>query len=570
MQNLMAQKLFQRLCNNILTQITLYLSLLVSLLFSGLYLPAHAAEANKATPAIVKPETRKSPEANFIDGNTCLEQSNIACATLALANIPSLSPYAKLLQGSIALKEHRIDDAIRLLLPLQAEKNLNTEASIYLHRQLATSFESLDDVPQAAAHLLQANSLITESSLPDAQIKIDTIHQKIWALLNKQDQSLLISMRGDNTDHDFQGWLDLCLAAKNQDIATSLANWATSYPDHSAVAFAKTLTQNITLTQSKFSLPDNANIALILPLTDEANIIKADAFKQGLEAALSKYKALNVIKNYASTGSQESITEQYTLAKNEGAAYFIAPNFNRTPNEPALIANPNEGNILHVGLWIDDEAKQVVTFANSHAIQHILILATDDASAKQMTDSFSAAWQANLGTNEQSDYITIVALPQDTIVNEAKLFDLKTQIASNNHDMLLLAMSAADAHIIKPYLNISTPTLAFSAINNTPLHNSTLNALRFVDIPFLTTPNNTAFTEYKNASAHLNSNELLRWFALGVDTAQLLMASTQANGNEIIINGLTGELTLDKTGTINRRLSIARFTFNGIELESDH
>ncbi len=218
----MAQKLFQRLFNDILTQITLYLGLLTGLLFGSLYLPAHAAETNKSSPTAIKSEARKSPEANFIDGNECLEQSSIACATLALANIPSLSPYAKLLQGSIALNEHRIDDAMRLLLPLQAEKNLIVDAKVSLHQQLATAFESLDDAPQAIEHLMQAKSAVTASAMPDAQIKIDTIHQKVWALLNKQEQSQLISMRGDNTDNDFQGWLDLCLAAKNQDVVTSV------------------------------------------------------------------------------------------------------------------------------------------------------------------------------------------------------------------------------------------------------------------------------------------------------------------------------------------------------------
>lgn len=563
----MAQKLFQRLFNDILTQITLYLGLLTGLLFGGLYLPAHAAETNKSSPTAIKSEARKSPEANFIDGNACLEQSSIACATLALANIPSLSPYAKLLQGSIALNEHRIDDAMRLLLPLQAEKNLNIEAKVSLHKQLATAFESLDDAPQAIEHLMQAKSAVTASAVPDAQIKIDAIHQKVWALLNKQEQSQLISMRGDNTDNDFQGWLDLCLAAKNQDAVTSVANWATNYPDHSATVFAKTLSQSVNHSQSKFSLPGDASIALILPPADEANITKADAFKQGLEAALSKHKALNAIKIYAGTGSQDSIAEQYALAKSEGAAYFIAPDFNRTHDEAALATHTDDNNILHVGLLMDDEARQIVAFANSHAIQRIVIVTTDDASAKQMADSFRAAWQAGLGTSAENDQITVITLPHDIVSNEVKLLDLKTQIASTNHDMLLLAMSAADTLIIKPYLNISTPTLAFSAVNATLPPSAALNAMRFVDIPFLTAANNPSFTEYKNASADLNSNELSRWFALGVDAIQLLAVSTQANGNEVIINGLTGELTLDKTGNIKRQLSIARFTFNGIELE---
>ena len=105
MQNQMTKKLF----NHILA---------TCLLFSSLYLPAHAETSNK-TPS-EKPDTqiKKSPEANFLDGDTCLKQANTACAKLARAKIPSASAYAKLLQGSIALSEKQTDKALLLLLPL--------------------------------------------------------------------------------------------------------------------------------------------------------------------------------------------------------------------------------------------------------------------------------------------------------------------------------------------------------------------------------------------------------------------------------------------------------------------
>ena len=94
-----------------------------------------------------------------------------------------------------------------------------------------------------------------------------------------------------------------------------------------------------------------------------------------------------------------------------------------------------------------------------------------------------------------------------------------------------------------------------------------LNAVRFVDIPFLLTPNDARFSFYSAETAPLHSNTLIRYFALGVDYVQLLIASTQATDGNRIINGLTGTLTLGKSGQVKRQLSIARFTYDGLVLE---
>lgn len=71
----------------------------------------------------------------------------------------------------------------------------------------------------------------------------------------------------------------------------------------------------------------------------------------------------------------------------------------------------------------------------------------------------------------------------------------------------------------------------------------------------------------KRRLSHLTSNVLLRGYALGVDARQLLIAKQPPSSNELIINGLTGTLTIGKTDAIKRQLAIARFTHNGIEPE---
>lgn len=554
MQNLMTKKLVNAI-------------LATCLLFGSLYLPAFAAEANGAQPAAVKPPVKKSAENYFLEGTRCLQQKKIACATLALANISSLSPYAKLLKGSIAWSESRVDESLLLLLPLQSEKLLIIDAKISLHQHLAKAFASLGDTQQALWHLMQAEAAVISAEQEAKVSHIENTHQEIWALLSNQSQNQLITMRGDNTDNEFQGWIDLSLAAKNQDAATSIASWLTYYPDHNARALAKNLALQSNANASKISPVTQGSIALILPITDEANITQAEAFQQGLQAALTKHGLNNEIKTYISANNLEAIIEQYAQAKSEGATYFIALQLSDDDTPADMASYLDAHHILSIGLPLKHEATRMAKFAASHAMQHLLIINTDSEAAQAMTTSFRAAWQAELGASDQNDQISAITLPDGVTAEELNLFDLKAQVAAIGHDMVVLTMSASDVRTIRPHLNISTPTLAFSDVNDTSSSDTTLNALRFVDIPFLLPTNNVAFTAYKDASANLNSNELLRWFALGVDALQLLAASKQANNSEVIINGLTGELTLDQAGHINRQLSMARFTFNGIKLE---
>jgi len=536
------------------------------LFFSSLYLPAHAETVKKGSPPVTKLQPKKSPEANFLDGNTCLKQAKNACARLALANIPSTSPYAKLLQGTLALSEQQTDKALLLLLPLQTEDNLLTEAKISLHESLANAFEKLDDTQQAVQHLMQAETIITTSATAGAQSRVAQGQQKIWNLISKLDQAELLELRGNNTDNDLQGWIDLCLAARNQDLNSSLASWGASYADHPAQLFAKSLTAISTAqTGTQTSLRSPGSIALITPLANEADAKKADALKLGLETAISKHGLTNEIKIYSSADNKQDIDEIYALARNEGNAYFIIPDFSAAATNNG-IDQADTNNILHISLPVTDEAQAIASFANSHGMQHITVISNSNDTSKLLLNSFQDAWQGKTEGVENNATLNIITLPDDITATSSNLLELKSQIASKNHDMVLLALPAEEAYLVRPHLDISTPTMAFSNVNEitnnaTPL---LLNALRLADMPFLLMADQDKFKDYSSASADLNTNELRRWFALGVDSLQLLIISQQPLDNEVSINGLTGALTINRAGALQRRLSLARFTYNGM------
>ena len=538
------------------------------LLFSSLYLPAHAELANKTPSTKASPQIKKSPEAMFLEGDSCLRQANIACARVTMANIPSTSPYAKLLQGSIALAEKQTDKALLLLLPLQAEENLIPPAKIALHQHLAAAFEDLNDVQQAIQHLIQAETSMAAASAKEAQTGVTAIHEKIWALLNGLKQSELIELRGNNTDYTFQGWIDLRLAANNSDLSNSIAAWNTLYPDHPAQTLAKNLaTASNAKPAAPVNLPSEGSIALIMPLTTEVNAVKAEAFRLGLETALSRLGLQNEIKTYPSTGNPQEIDEVYAQAKNEGNAYFIIPSFNISEAAANKIKHNETNSILYLAPTLDDEALHIVNFAFSRGMQQITIIAIDNAASKLMTVSFQAAWQSRSTHDQGNHAINIITLPDNIIATDNSLFELKSQLAEKMTDMVLLAMTAPEARLVRPHLPISTPAMAYSTANeivDTTASYHPLNAVQLFEIPYLLTTNQAVYKDYETKDANLDSNELLRWFALGVDSLQLLIAGQSLSDHEVSITGLTGILTVDRDGNIKRQLPLARFTHSGL------
>ena len=500
----------------------------------------------------------------FLQGQQYVEQANMGLAALSLTRIPPSSPYAKLLAGNIAAKNAEFDRAFLLLLPLQYKLDFNQTALASLHASLSDAYEKQGDIASALEQLVRRHPYLEDA------LAISRNQQRIWKLLLTQTTADLITMRGESRDTTMQGWIDLSLATKDQDIASSLSSWSNSYPDHTAIEFAKTLV--IAVPESSNSpLAINGNIALILPPAHEAMADKIEAFKLGLRAALSKKNMSNEIKSYSRSNDLDDINTQYAIAKSEGAAYAIAPNFGfaiTRSNPVSLIALNGSFSRQQADLSIQDEAQRIAEFATSNAMQNIAILTTANEPDKKMLQSFVQAWQNERGFSLKIITLTLSAEDAKESFDSNQLMDLKANITSLDQDILVLAMSGHEIRMVRPYLDISMPTIAFSDINmidNDANTNIALNAIYFIDIPFLLAPNNSQFSYYGEPSASLKSNELKRYFALGVDYFQLLSANSV--DNDLIIHGLTGKLSLDHNGRIKRQLSVGKVTYEGVALE---
>ena len=513
----------------------------------------------------IAPQIKKSPQGHFLDALACLKKSDIPCAQLAQASIPSQLPYAKLLAGDIAVVQSDFDLALRLLLPLQAETSLIPEANASLHASLALAYDNQPDPLRA----LEQRTL-AETDLSDTA-DIQANQQHIWASLKSLPKDQLVEMRGESLDTTIQGWIDLALAVQ---AGQSLASWRSAYPDHPAsVDLLKQLgikTENPTAVTNKTN-GLHGKIALLLPFEVDAYYPASDAIERGIVAAQTIAKDDSEIQIYPTHGNKDEIGAIYQQALDEGAKYVIGP---LTRDEvtalsaskivvPTLALNEPEQaasqQSLHsFGLSVDEEANQIADIAHNYGMQNAIIVATDRSVSAHMAQAFADAWKAQDGN------ITL----QLTVSEKTDMSGLKAQIASHPADMILLATNAEDARAIRPYLDPGTATIGFSHIYAGISHDSLdkpLSAIRFVDLPWLLNRDDAAFAAYKPEAADLPQGEMQRWFALGADSYQVLLAL--AGHKVATIYGLSGKIHISATGEITRELSLGLFSNDGIVLE---
>lgn len=526
------------------------------LLFSSLYLSALAETATPVGNAPTKYLIKKSAEAQFSEGSACLAQSNITCAKMALALIPNISPYAKILEGALALQSNQTEQALLALLPVQADETLTVPAQIMLHRTLALAFVNVGDTQQAVHHFINTTSLLKQNPTEDVAKQISANHDQIWQLLKTLKPADLITLRGNNTDSIFQGWIDLSLASQHAINQSYIADWRSLYPDHPAQTFAQNLIENAApATQASTVIASNSTIALVLPTPIEANNEKLQAFKLGLETSANLSNISNPVAVY--------YQDQMQAQEMPSADYFVVPDFTQSASN-VLNENIAGKPTLYISLSMQDEADSIMAFIRQHNMQYLTVVTTQHEASQPMLTSLQQAWAQYV---EQSGYdaLHVITLDADVLAQPVKLLDLKSQIANQLHDIVILAMPAQDVVKIRPYLDISTPTMTFSAIHDIAFEKDTLkllNALRFVEIPLLINSTQN-MNEYRDVAQALQQKDLMRWFALGADSLPLLITINQNSGHTVLIQGLAGSYSISESGVRTRSLSFARFNQTG-------
>ena len=518
-------------------------------------------------------KNKKSIEDYFTESYNCLKNNDKTCAQIVAANIPSQSPYSKLFNGVLASLDGDFETTFRELIPLQTNKSLNPLASVSLHTSLALAYENQSDSLRALEQRVLLDTLLLHLK-PINQEDINANQHQIWEIISVLSKANLAEMRGNSADNIIQGWIDLALAAKYQDNGEgnehAIENWRKAYAEHPAKeGVAAQLFPSTTIKSEVHKVKLKGSVALLLPFSKAGLYPISDAIERGFTAAKKIAKDNAEVKIYASQDTEESALKLYHQALNDGVSYvlgsFTAIESNTIKNAEGkattLILNkiqtkPNSSKTFAYGLSPIDEVLQIIKVARNLGMQKATVISSSTDFNKQITKDFKDYWLASGGQ-----------------INIFESYEGAINPQINESDMIFISADAEQARLIRPALPSTIPTFGLSEIySGEPLDtdNKALKGLRFVDLPWIVDRENEKFAAYKSASADLPPGEMQRWFALGADAYQVLIALDRLTSNGATIDGLSGKIDINAAGEISRSLANASFGPEGIVLESTH
>jgi len=301
-------------------------------------------------------------------------------------------------------------------------------------------------------------------------------------------------------------------------------------------------------------------MALVLPLQSAAYGRAAEAVRAGFLAAADLAKAKPLVIGHNEGGAVDA----FAKAKESGAAVIVGPlvrddlkTVAGAPGElPWTIAlnqleegSPLRERMYTLTLAIDGDARQLARAVRDSGAQVVGVIAADAPLQKRLAAAFVADWIL-LGGGPPVQ-LRFERAPE-------MLALLKRELGRTPLDAVLLALDAADAALVKPYVG-QVPVYASSLVNDRQPREvlRDLDDVRFVEIPWLADPTAPAFAnlprgEFPNAS-------LDRLYALGIDAFRVAQAFRDGAPDKLEFDGATGHVSLDASRQFQRDLRLLRF-----------
>ncbi len=310
------------------------------------------------------------------------------------------------------------------------------------------------------------------------------------------------------------------------------------------------------------------HIALLLPLESPTFGHYADAVKQGfLAAARVQGKTAPPIRIYATSEDTQRMLTAYQQAIDAGAELVIGPlthdgvtaiatsNLVSVPTLALNFPEPNtpQSPLLYLfGLTIESEARQVARLAREDGHSIALIVNDDTPLSKRMRDAFVEAFAAAGGS-------AVADLNYgDERVNLDKL---REDFTSGKADMAFLALGAAHARVVCPYLSKTIPIYATSQITTAgsgPLIAHDFDQVTFIDMPWLLLADHPAVMIYPRMDFG-GAPDLERMYALGIDAFRIGLELVRQN-RDPVLDGVTGSIRLTgRDQQFVRELTAAQF-----------
>ncbi|MFT5452706.1 MAG: outer membrane PBP1 activator LpoA protein [Enterobacterales bacterium] len=398
------------------------------------------------------------------------------------------------------------------------------------------------------------------------------------------------------------GWLELASLAKDYAeqpdiLVAKLEQWRAVYKDHPA---NKQLPIDMARAEAARSYRPDV-IALLLPesgsLASSAQQIR-DGFLAAVYKIPSEQRPEILFYDSSQTGNIQSLYQQ---AVDQGATFVIGPLRRESVNElaklevfPVPVMTINRladdlflpQNFYQFGLPVEDEARQAAIKAWEDGLTRALVLVPNGVIGERTSKAFSEQFerlggetQDIINYGDDNDYARAVqellgvdkSLARHSRLQQLMSIPLKYEARRRqDSDFLFFKASVKQARRIKPFIDFyyaqDLALYSTSSIYNgkdDPQLDNDLNKVLFCDIPWLLSDEdgiNTTKNRISSLWPNSTKTSSARLFALGHDLYTLIPdLSKLRNFPQFQIQGLSGTLSVDQLGHIQRTLSWARF-----------
>lgn len=506
-----------------------------------------------------------------------VENSAKARAALGALMRPELTAdqreLLRLTEGELAFLEGRARDSARLLDGVKAHM-LPLELQLRRLDILARARRLLDEPITAAEALAERDALLV-----DSRARLDNQVELLTTLALAAPGTLEAAAR---KAHDpLRGWLELAVlvrasASDPATLETRLASWRETHARHPALpGLARAY---LALLSGGYA--GGERVTVLLPRSGRF-AGAAIALRDGLEAArradaTGRLPALVFIDSSSGARLSDLIAE----ARQAGSRYIIGPlekgavaslaSEDRLPL-PTLALNQAEtpaGDIpeelYQFALAPEDEAAEVANKGRALGLRHALVLHPADAWGERLARAFEARWRALGGQ--------ISASASFDLSTSAYAATVDALARRQPADLLCLVATPDQARLIYPRVRAAAPGLRIIATSHVysggfePVRDRALVGLEFVDIPWMLNLGGRGPLSRHRLMAGMtrDPDPLARLYAMGMDAYRLAprLADLKAHPGSFY-PGQTGALSVDASGHIHRRLTLARFTPEG-------
>ncbi|PSW04598.1 penicillin-binding protein activator [Photobacterium lipolyticum] len=467
-----------------------------------------------------------------------------------------------------------------------------------LHMLRAELFSQLDQAFKAARERTALDQYLTSEQK-------NANWQNLWHDLSRYNNNQLQSLRLNEDETVLRGWVQLGILKNTYSprpvrLKSAVDEWLGSNPYHPANQYLPAELQAIMALE--ITLLDN--VALLLPLSGRFES-QGKAVRDGFVNAMLDDTGRDADTELTIYDTEaESINAIMAKLQQDGVQFVIGPlrkdkviEFQQDNTEQITMLALNrpeqldlrQTNACYFSLSPEQEAEQAAQhlFAKGH--RYPLVLAPDNNFGQRVSDAFTEQWQQltgkspdarNFGSRKeiQQQIATIFGLndSQARINQMQQLLEIELesqQRSRRDTDAVYLVASNNELTLLKPFIDVAInpdvkPPQLYASSRSNPGNSTDMSELRgieFSDIPLLVDPDQRFMERFSQLWPNQN-NTTVRLHAFGMDAYKMI---TELPQMRVVDNyttpGKTGQLGIDDQCVVQRQISWAVFTGNGIE-----